>query len=187
MCIKRPLILSCFFFLIPLFFLSAGGKQDAGGTGSGITLTTARATDASVMLDPGDPEKRSFQENRWNNAYQKELGIKLEYKWISPDSASNTVRWSTAIASGDLPDFAAPGDNIYKLLLEADLIADMKEIFAQNVSEDIRSMLTDYEYQQMTFDGKLLGFPLPNKALNGGSVLFIRKDWLDALKLPVPK
>jgi putative aldouronate transport system substrate-binding protein len=175
--------------MVPVFALSAAGsKQDTGDQSKGIiTLSTVRTMNSTILFDQNDPEKRSFDENRWNKAYFEELGVRLEHKWIASDSASDTIRWNTAMASGDVPDFAIVNNSIYKLLYDADLIADMGDVFKKNISPELSSIIPDSYLQQMTFNGKMYGFPLPSKAFNGSDILFVRKDWLDKLRLPVPQ
>jgi putative aldouronate transport system substrate-binding protein len=183
-----------------ILFVGCGRDSRAGGTGTSaagshdpfgkytpaITLSTARTMDQTTKFDPSDPERRSLEENRWVRAFREDLGIDLQYKWISPDAESYRLRWATAAASGDLPDFAGVSDEVYKLLYEAGMIADMGDTFALYGWETLHSYLTPNSYQRMTMDGTLYGFPLSaNSFLDG--VLFVRKDWLDALGLGVPE
>jgi putative aldouronate transport system substrate-binding protein len=183
---RKAVCFSLALLLVPLCFLAAGGNKDgSGSTGSGIALTTARTMDPTVQFDQSNPERRSFDENRWNTTFQRELGVKLTHKWISTDEDSNNAKWSTAIASGDIPDFAVVSDNIYKMLVDADLVADMTTVFPQNASAELKSMTEDFK-AGMTFNGKLLGIPFPGYPYFEG-VLFIRQDWLDTLGLAVPK
>jgi putative aldouronate transport system substrate-binding protein len=142
---------------------------------------------ATIMFDQNDPGARSFEENVWVKAYGDELNINLTYKWIASDEEANTAKWNAALASGDIPDFAYVNDSVYRLLYEADYLADMSAYLQGYGSEALLKRLTESDYQRMTLDGKLLGMPLPNKAYIGTTLLFVRKDWLDTLNLPVPK
>jgi putative aldouronate transport system substrate-binding protein len=172
------------FFLIPTFLVSAaGGKQTKSGE---VNLTTRYIMDSTAMFDQSDPEKRSYDDNRYITTFRNVLGVNLKSKWIAPDSASDTAKWGAAIASGDVPDFAVVDNNIYKQLYEADLIADMTKIFPENASDAIKGFLDETSYKLLTLDGKLLGFPLSGNSYLDG-VLFVRQDWLDILGLQVPK
>jgi putative aldouronate transport system substrate-binding protein len=139
------------------------------------------------MFDQSDPEKRSFDENRWNRVLLEDLGIKLTNKWIATDTDSSTAKWNAAIASGDVPDFAVVNDNIYKQLYDADMIADMGQILKDYGDPRFLSTISETDYQMMTMDGQLLGFPGGAKALAGSTLLFIRQDWLDRVGLSLPE
>ncbi|GHT59966.1 lipoprotein LipO [Spirochaetia bacterium] len=180
-------------FALPVF--GAGGKASDGAStaASGplgkytpeINLTSARSMDAGIVYEPA--KWKDYEDNQWFRNYKSELGINLSYQWISPDGDSDSLKWTTAIASGDVPDFARVNNRIYKLLLEADLIADMTKLWDEYASPGLKDMVTPADLSQMTFDGKLMGFPLPSMGIGEIAILFIRQDWLDKLGLPVPQ
>ena len=151
-----------------------------------VVLTTATNLDATRQFDESDPDKRSITENRWINTFAEYLNVDLQYKWITTDGDSSTAKWSTAIASNDLPDFAAIGDNNYQLLLDSGLIADCTEAWNNYICDDYKALLDDSSIAQVTFDGKMMGFPFPNKGYMGAKMLFVRQDWLDKLGLAYP-
>lgn len=151
-----------------------------------ITLTTVRTLNSTIMFDASDPEKRSLDENRWVRVFREEMGINYSHLWISSDGDSELAKWNAGIASGLVPDFAVVTDAEYKVLYDADMLADMTEIFPNYASDHFAAMLTESDYQAMSPAGRLLGFPGPNKGYNGSSLLFIRKDWLAKVGLPLP-
>jgi putative aldouronate transport system substrate-binding protein len=176
------------FLIFPIALAVAKGSSEepGGGTNKIITLSRSLVQDATAFFEQSDPERRSYEENRWNTAYLNEGGIKLINKWISPDADSNNVRWNTAIASNDVPDFAVVDINTYKKLYDAGLIKDMTDIYPKAVSNELREMtLPDY-LAYLTIGGRLYGMPLPQKTLDG-STLYVRQDWLDKLGLKMPK
>ena len=150
-----------------------------------VTLTTARANNTTVTFDANDPEKKSFEENRLIDAYKEFLNIDVTYKWVASDGDANTTKWTTAMASGDIPDFAMVGDSIYQLLLESGYVADCTDTFNNYASEEYKGMLSDDQVAQMTFDGSIMGIPWPSHSYYG-PMLFIRTDWLEKLGLEVP-
>ncbi|MDR2757969.1 MAG: extracellular solute-binding protein [Spirochaetaceae bacterium] len=194
-------MLGVFLVLIPAVVMAGGGQSKTGSGGErnigasgpygkytqAITLSTTRIMDSTIKFDPSNSDMRSWEENRLSKAFEQELGVKFTYKWIATDTDSNLAKWNAAIATGDIPDFAMVTDNVYKLLYEADLIADMGQIFKDYASPELVAMLPENFYDQMTIDGKMLGIPLPNKGYHSGTVLWIRKDWLDRLSLSIPK
>jgi putative aldouronate transport system substrate-binding protein len=195
------LMTGLFLVLFPAFLAANGSKSVSQPAGSGntgapgpygkytpaITLSTTRIMDSTIKFDPANPDMKSWEENRLAAAFEKEIGIKFTYKWIATDADSNLAKWNAAIATGDIPDFAMVSDNVYKLLYEADMIADMGQIFRDYASPELTAMIPENFFTQMIIDGKMLGIPLPNKGYHSGTVLWIRKDWLDRLKLSIPK
>jgi len=93
----------------------------------------------------------------------------------SGDSSSSH---STAIASNNLPDFAYVNDKTYQLLLDSGLVADCTEAWDLYICDEYKALLDESSMGQMTFDGKLMGFPMPNKGYHGPRMLFVRQDWL---------
>jgi putative aldouronate transport system substrate-binding protein len=163
-------------------------KQDPfGGYDPVIALSTVRTMDSTIRFDQSDPDKRSFDENRWNKIFLETLGIKLSHKWIASDSNAELTRWNTSIASNDIPDFARVNDQVYKLLVDSDLAADMETTLKNYGSNRFLNMLSQVDYNHMSPHGTLLGFPGAQKGYNGTSVLWIRQDWLDRVRLPVPE
>jgi putative aldouronate transport system substrate-binding protein len=196
-------IVSIFVLALVSLALYGGGRRDAGSDTAApvapagridplgkydppISITTVRTLNSTIRFDQNDPDARSLEQNRWTRVYREDMGINLGYTWIAPDAESTTTKWNASIAAYDVPDFASVGDAIYKQLYDADLIEDMGSIFPAYATAELKSTLTQTDYQMMTMDGKLLGFPAGSKALHGTTVLFIRKDWLDKLGLKEP-
>lgn len=152
-----------------------------------ITITMSTIVNAQASYDENDPEKKSVSENRWINAYLDKLGIKIVFKWISPDGDSDTTKWNTAIASGSIPDVAImTNGSVYQSLVEGGLCADMTQIFDQYADpEYIKKIVTDDVKRQMMFDGVLRGIAMPGAGYYS-TLLYVRQDWLDKLNLKAP-
>jgi putative aldouronate transport system substrate-binding protein len=201
---KKQCIAACAVLLLA-GSLFAGGRKDAGTPGNTtvprfvgkqdpyakydppISLTSARTMSPNDQFDQNDSDKRSFVENRWNRVFKEDLGVNISYDWISPDSQSNVAKWNAAIAADIVPDFALVNDNIYAQLLDAELVADMSEIWNAYADEEYLGSLAPTDVGMMTVDGKMRGFPGGTRAMAGTTLLFIRQDWLDQLKLPLPQ
>lgn len=151
-----------------------------------IVLTSIRTMDATVSFDESDPEKRSYEENRWNAKILEELNVEMDYKWIATDLDSNTTKLSAAMASGDLPDFAPVSESQYKLLVEMGAVADCTQIWNDVISDEYKALLAEGAVDQLTYDGKILGLPWPSKGYFA-NLLYVRQDWLDQLGLDYPK
>lgn len=152
-----------------------------------VVLTTVRTMNSTISFDESDPEKRNFEENRWTAKILEALNVDLNCKWIATDSDSNTTKWSAAMASGDLPDFAIVNDTVYKLLVDMGAVADCTQLWNEVISDEYKALLGQNATAQMTYDGKLLGLPWPTKGYHGASLLYVRQDWLDKLNLAYPQ
>jgi len=162
-------------------------KDPYGKYSPEITLTTVRTMSNNDPFDANDPDKRSYEENRWVRTYKENLGINLKYAWISPDSDSNNAKWSAAIAASNVPDFANVSDNVYQQLYDAGLIADMTDIWKDYVTDEYVKSLGPQDIAMMTIDGGMLGFPGGTRGYAGSSVLYLRQDWMDKLGLKAPE
>ncbi len=151
-----------------------------------ITVTTARTMTETAVFDANDPSKKSYQENLWTDTFRNELNIDLKYDWVATDGSADMSKWSAAIATSMVPDFARVDGSIYKLLLDADLMADCTDLYAQYATEEYKALLNDSLLSQMTYGGRLMGLPFPNKGYMGATMLFVRQDWLDRLGLSYP-
>jgi putative aldouronate transport system substrate-binding protein len=168
--------------------IQASGPADPLGKYSPvITMTSVRTMSPTDKFDANDPEQKSYDENRWMRVYREDLGVNLKWNWVAPDEDSALAKWNANIAANDIPDFAYVGNNVYKQLYEADLIADMRQIFADYATPELKATLLPSDYDMMTFDGKMLGFPAGRKQFAGTTMLFIRQDWLDKVGLRKPE
>ena len=153
----------------------------------GITVTVACDTQY-MQFDAEKEGFKSMEDNMWITAYKELLGIDIEYIWTASAEDYET-KWTVAIASDDIPDVAIVSANVYDLLMEAGLVEDMTEYFEQYASEQYKEAL-EFEgglaADFITYDGRMYGLPHTGTTPKNGQQLFIRKDWLDAVNLPVP-
>lgn len=153
-----------------------------------VTLTTVFALDSTWKFEEGNPDRASMEENVWMRAYKEQLGLNIEYLW-TPNREQYAQKWNAALATGDIPDFAVVDETIYKQLVEADLVMDMTDIFEEYASEGYKARLAaedNLAADYMTFEGRLLGLPVTGTTSDGIMMMFIRKDWLDAVNKDVP-
>jgi putative aldouronate transport system substrate-binding protein len=111
------------------------GKYDAP-----ITVKVVRILDSTTKFDKSNPDTESLESNVWSKAYEEMLGIKLEYLW-TPSGDQYDTKWTTAIASNDLPDMAAVDATVYKSLVKGGLVQDMTDVFDKYASDYYKSKL----------------------------------------------
>ncbi|MCQ6558868.1 extracellular solute-binding protein [Paenibacillus mendelii] len=115
---------------------------------------------------------------------EKRTGTKLNITWVSPNSYNEKV--NVTLASGDMPDLSLISDNF---------ASNVRTMAAQGAFWELESYIKEYPnlsaYPKEAWDntryqdGKIYAIPRV-RGLDAGMVS-VRKDWLDKLKLPVPK
>ena len=118
-----------------------------------VQISFARTMDPTVLLDDTDPEKKSYTENRWINTFKDVLNVEVTFDWIT-SADDDTAKWGAAIASGNLPDAGMVSDEVYKQLVEAGLVYDCTELFANEACEKYKSYCNDDLLANMTYGGK---------------------------------
>lgn len=153
-----------------------------------ITINVVRTMESTTKFDTNYPETYSLEVNVWSHAYEDMLGIKLNYLW-TPPSDTYATKWTTAMASGDLPDMGVVDAATYLTLVEAGLVEDMTDIFDQYASDYYKAQIeaeNGVSVDFMTFDGRMLGLPITGATPDSANFLFIRKDWLDQVGMEAP-
>lgn len=147
-----------------------------------IEVTAVRSANPWKFED-GD----TIEKNGWTELYEKELGIKLKYLWISDQYAQ---KMNVTMVSGKLPDIMPVDGAQLKQLAEADQLADLTEALEKYGSPELKELLTKdggIGVDSATFDGKLLALPFLGSYTDSAPLLWIRADWLEKLGLPEPK
>ncbi|BBH23487.1 lipoprotein LipO [Paenibacillus baekrokdamisoli] len=150
-----------------------------------ITLTTVRTLESTVKFANGD----SMENNVWTRAYEEEYGIKVKTLW-AVDWSQWEQKMNLTIASGEIPDFFRVNATQFKQLAEAGMIADLTDVYNENASGSLKSLLNEegtMALDSATIDGKLMAIPFTSPRREGSQMVYIRTDWLKALNLPEPK
>lgn len=155
-----------------------------------IDMTAARIAESIVKFDPSDPNKKSYDENIWIKTYAEKLGINLSYSFTAPDLEQYKSKWNTMAASGKLPDIAVVDASIYQMLLEGDMVEDMTDYFEAYASDRYKEACEldgGVAKAYCTQNGRLMGLPECGIQPDGAPMLWIRRDWLNAVGMEVPK
>lgn len=165
-------------------------KDPFGKYDPGITLRGAYYITGGTQFIPGNEDYDSAEKNVFIKAYKDKLGIDIKYDWVSADIDAYNTKWNMAMAQKDLPDFGLVNETQYKMLLDAGLIMDMTDIFEQYASEKYKEFLAadgGATLGYSTQNGRMMGLPITGAQPDSVPILYVRKDWLEELKLPVPK
>ncbi len=151
-----------------------------------VTYTLGKMTGAN---NSNMPEGDTYENNVYTRYLKDLLNIQNEDAFEATESQYST-NVTMAIASNKLPDVMVVDDyEDLVLLVEGDQIADLTEVYENCASETIKEIYNSYGdsiFNNVMFDGKLMAIPETNIS-DGPNLLWLRKDWLDALGLPEPK
>ncbi len=152
-----------------------------------ITITSVKGMSPYLEYDESIEGLESPTDNLWLDVYRDELGINLEYLWTTYEDTYDE-RWNAMLADGEVPDIGYVSWPVYEQLLEADMVQDMTDYFDKYAS-DLYKEAVEMEpmgEELITVDGRMMGLPNPSATAENISLLWIRKDWLEAVDMPVP-
>jgi len=150
-----------------------------------ITLTVVVATGTWVTL-PGDDNEEN---NAWTRAYKDDLGINIEYLWISSGDDYDD-KMNLSIASGDLPDLIGVNRNQFEQLCDADKVADITDAYENYATDYFRENIVgevDAARDAVTKNGRMYGIMSYVDYTDLTGQLWLRSDWLEELGLSDPK
>ncbi|SFL99272.1 putative aldouronate transport system substrate-binding protein [Paenibacillus sp. 1_12] len=172
--------------LLASSILSACSSPDKPGQAATGTdgAAAGKPIDVSIMTMYYTPEPPG-PDNVVMKEIEKRTNTKLKITWVSPNNYADKI--NVTLASGDIPDL---------ILLDNPFGAQVRSMVAQGAFWDLTPLLKDYpnlmQYPKESYentkqaDGKTYGIPRP-RPTDGGGFPYLRKDWLDNLKLEVPK
>ncbi len=153
-----------------------------------VTLTTFFEIAAPILNQFSEEELKNL---KYTKDMEAATNVKLDYLWYAADNADDAEqKKNTAIASGEIPDFMLASSAQLSLLAKSDLInKDLQPVFDAYASDLLKKWTYaegDAAIGSATYAGKLVAIPLVDSSIDSAPFLWIRKDWLDKLNLPVP-
>ena len=152
-----------------------------------VTLTFARIMNRGAQLAPDE----TTSDNCMIDIVKEKLNVNCEIAWeTAPDQYDQ--RLALSIAGGNLPDvFLITRDNYmtFTALVENGALADLTDAYNNCIGGIAAEWIATYDGKPLvpaTFDGKIMAIPAPVGGYNY-NILWIRKDWLDQVNLPLPK
>ncbi|WP_102410929.1 extracellular solute-binding protein [Beduinella massiliensis] len=134
----------------------------------------------------------TLEKNRYTEAIERALNIKINYLWLKNDADKgyiNQLRLSTA--AGEIPDmFIVTEQTDLIQLAEAGVIMPVEDVIDQYFTtkdKEIQNSDGGMLYEMATYEGQVYGVPCNVSDTDTFSYIWLRKDWLDALKLEAPK
>ncbi|NWL89252.1 ABC transporter substrate-binding protein [Paenibacillus sp. 79R4] len=152
------------------------------------TVTVTEVLGYNPPEDPRTPQGITPEQNAYLKDMKEMLNIEVKYKWTVPSSQFEQ-KFSLAMASGDLPDIMELDMKNFEKLKKQDMLGDLTAAYNDYASPTLKKyMESDGGFAMSTFtsDGKLLAIPAFEDPYLSTQILWVRKDWLDNLKLQVP-
>lgn len=150
-----------------------------------VVLTSVRSFETSEKLPDGDTPEN----NQYTRYVKDMLNIDVQYIWTS-SSADYDQKVNLSIASNDIPDAMVVNLSQLTQMVEANQLADLTDAYNNYVSPSVKQMMDSSNgiaLKAVTFDGKIMAIPALTVPDDGYQLMWIRKDWLDKLGLPIPK
>jgi len=177
----------------------SGGDNNSQSKGSSSWNATTGKYEPNITLTVGtaeaDPSSEKIagqtqEDNVWIDAYRDELGIKFEDMFVV-SSAQLEEKLNLQIASGQVPDLMAVNRKQFEMLVKSGLATDLTEVYEKYASEKTKKFLVADSgicLDMSKINGTLYALPATQGYLeSAGVVTWLRKDWLDKLKLEAPK
>ncbi|MGG4047538.1 extracellular solute-binding protein [Paenibacillus favisporus] len=152
------------------------------------TVTVTEVLGYNPPEDPRTPKGITPDQNAYLKDLKDMLNIEVKYKWTVPSSQFEQ-KFSLAMASADLPDIMELDQKNFEKLKKQGMLADLTAAYNDYASPELKKyMESDGGFAMKTFseDGKLLGIPAFEDPFLSTQLLWLRKDWLDNLKLQPP-
>jgi putative aldouronate transport system substrate-binding protein len=177
-----------------LSLLTGCGSTDTGSKTEQTTEAAKTTADTgngetTAAAEVAKPEKITWmvhsgmnEENgtaQWAEEFQRLTGIKMDLQIISNNEYKQILELS--FASDTVPDvFDLTGENL-AVYAKQNAIADVTDLVKNSefYKKGDKAM-----WDSVTLDGRIYGIPLE---LPGGTVTYVRKDWLDKLGMEEPK
>ncbi len=165
---------------------AAAAKADPYGRyTTPVTFSLGKFT----MPDMGLPAGDTLTNNLYYKYIQDKLNVTITHAFeLQQDSYEQKV--ALLLASRSIPDaLVVTSPQMFRQMVDAGLLADMTSAYNNFISPAVKDFYDSYKGRLLgaaTVNGKLYGLP---GSLSAGehNLLWLRKDWLDAVKMNPPK
>lgn len=135
------------------------------------------------------PDGETYENNAYTRLLNEMLNVQNQDVFEAMDE-QYTDNVSMVIAQHDLPDIMIVEDlDELQYLVDNDMIADLTDSYNNCMSDTIKNIYGSYGgdiLDMVTFDGKIMAIPETNIS-DGPNLIWLRKDWMDALGLSAPR
>lgn len=135
------------------------------------------------------PDGETYENNAYTRLLNERLNVQNQDVFEAMDE-QYTDSVTMVIAQNDLPDVMIVEDlDELQYLVDNDMIADLTDSYNNCMSDTIKNIYGSYGRDILdvaTFGGKIMAIPETNIS-DGPNLIWLRKDWMDALGLSAPR
>lgn len=135
------------------------------------------------------PDGETYENNAYTRLLNERLNVQNQDMFEAMDE-QYTDSVTMVIAQNDLPDVMIVEDlDELQYLVDNDMIADLTDSYNNCMSDTIKNIYGSYGrdiLDVVTFGGKIMAIPETNIS-DGPNLIWLRKDWMDALGLSAPR
>lgn len=135
------------------------------------------------------PDGETYENNAYTRLLNERLNVQNQDVFEAMDE-QYTDSVTMVIAQNDLPDVMIVEDlDELQYLVDNDMIADQTDSYNNCMSDTIKNIYGSYGrdiLDVVTFGGKIMAIPETNIS-DGPNLIWLRKDWMDALGLSAPR
>ncbi|SDX93055.1 extracellular solute-binding protein [Paenibacillus sp. CF384] len=113
---------------------------------------------------------------------EEKTGVDLDVEFLPHGTYQDQLKLK--FASGEFPDVYQSWSGPEQDLIDGDKILPLNDLIEQ-FGPNLKKNIPQAAWDAVTQKGQILAIPQPADTM-AGQVMFIRKDWLDKLSLPVP-
>ncbi len=180
------------FLLVSLITGCAGNGNNSGGAGNqeGPKAVDKVADEkrASISIVFGNtykyPDNMDDNKNPYIDYIREETNLDIEV--IVPPADGYIEKLNVIMASGDLPDMInATDSNWFVNYLNQKALKPLNDAI-DKYGPDLKRLIPQSAWDSVTLDGQIYAIPSISNH-QATELMWIRKDWLDNLGLPMPK
>ena len=135
------------------------------------------------------PDGETYENNAYTRLLNERLNVQNQDVFEAMDE-QYTDSVTMVIAQNDLPDVMIVEDlDELQYLVDNDMIADLTDSYNNCMRDTIKNIYGSYGrdiLDVVTFGGKIMAIPETNIS-DGPNLIWLRKDWMDALGLSAPR
>jgi putative aldouronate transport system substrate-binding protein len=153
-----------------------------------VTITGSKRVEQEDMLLSEETDTSPY----WQVSMEL-FNINWQLAWTAVADDLPT-KYNLGQAAGDLPDWMEEIPlATYVNFIEADTLEDFTETFESTANPEwVKGPLDNYlsgeeAWSYCKVNGRIMGFPVAERAANNAKLLFARQDWLDAVGMDMPE
>ncbi|WP_135556238.1 extracellular solute-binding protein [Paenibacillus cymbidii] len=179
--------------LVGITACSSGSDKNSGASTAPSASASAAPT-AVASATPAAPAKFKLYISDYSVAVPPKDNASLKYMMqkTNTDIDIQTLphgqyadQLKLKFAAGDFPDVYSQWSPPEQELVDSGKILELNALI-DKYGQNLKKVIPQTAWDAVTQGGKILAIPQPSLAQTG-SILYIRKDWLDKLNLQIPK